>query len=51
MTIDTATWILAALSLTGTVLNIRKHRGGFLFWTLANTGWIYVNVQKHCLSY
>lgn len=46
MTIDTATWLLAVLSLAGTILNVRKRWEGFALWIVANTGWIFVNLEK-----
>ena len=38
-------WILALLSIIGVVLNIRKKASGFVFYTIANIGWIIVNVK------
>ncbi len=33
------TWILASLSLAGTVLNIHKNKYCFALWSLTNTSW------------
>lgn len=35
------TWIVAALSLTATVLNIRRVRVCFLIWALTNSAWAF----------
>jgi len=40
------TWSLTCLSVTGVILNIKKRRLGFLFFIVANVGWITVNVHK-----
>ena len=36
-------WILAVLSIIGSILNVFKIRWGFVFWIVANFGWILVN--------
>ena len=36
-------WILVILSLIGVVFNIYKRPEGFIFWIVANVGWVYVN--------
>jgi nicotinamide riboside transporter PnuC len=41
------TWLLTILSLTGVVLNVKKHRACFLFWLPANLGWAILAFQKH----
>ena len=33
-------WTLSALGVTGAVLNARRRRACFVFWTIANVGWI-----------
>jgi len=33
------TWLLAALSITGTILNIRRRRECFLLWMITNCYW------------
>jgi len=38
-------WILALISIIGVVLNIRKRASGFIFYTIANVGWVYVNLR------
>ncbi|HID97490.1 MAG TPA: hypothetical protein EYP57_04785 [Thermodesulfobacteriaceae bacterium] len=37
-------WTLTTLSILGAVLNIRKKRWCFAVYTVANTGWIVVNI-------
>ena len=37
------TWVLAALSIIGVILNVRKDRRGFAFWMLTNFGWAAVD--------
>ena len=36
-------WLLAAASLTGVVLNIRRHRSCFAIWAVSNTLWCAVD--------
>ena len=38
------TWLLTMLSILGAVLNIKKKRSGFAVYTLANLGWIIVDI-------
>lgn len=33
------TWALAALSIIGTVLNIKKNRASFVIWMVTNSCW------------
>lgn len=40
------TWMLTCMSVTGVVLNIKKNRLCFLFFIVANMGWITVNITK-----
>lgn len=37
------TWILAAIALVGTVLNIRQDRRCFYLWSVTNSGFAAVN--------
>jgi nicotinamide riboside transporter PnuC len=37
------TWILAALSLVGVVLNIHKRRECFYIWAMTNAAWAIYN--------
>lgn len=37
-------WILVALSLTGTVLNIKKRPAGFAIWIISNSFWVVYDV-------
>lgn len=39
-------WSLTALSILGAVLNIKKKRSGFAVYTVANIGWIAVDIYK-----
>jgi len=45
-TSNTGIWMLAVLSLAGTVLNVLKSRAGFGIWIVTNAGWIAVNLEK-----
>ncbi len=38
------TWSLTALSIVGAVLNIKKKRSGFAVYTIANVGWVIVDI-------
>ncbi|OCC16068.1 hypothetical protein DBT_0530 [Dissulfuribacter thermophilus] len=38
------TWSLTVLSIVGAVLNIKKRRSGFAVYTVANIGWIIVDL-------
>ena len=38
------TWSLTLLSIFGAILNIKKRRSGFAVYTLANLGWIIVDI-------
>lgn len=38
-------WLLAFIAITGLVLNIQKKPSGFVFYTVSNVGWIYVNLK------
>lgn len=40
------TWALAALSLLGVVLNIRKRRACFALWIVTNTSWAVVDYDR-----
>lgn len=39
------TWLLALIAIIGVVLNIKKKPSGFVFYTVANIGWIVVNMK------
>jgi nicotinamide riboside transporter PnuC len=41
---DFITWGLAVLSIFGAVLNIKKRRSGFAVYTIANIGWVFVDM-------
>lgn len=41
---DFITWGLALLSILGAILNIKKRRSGFAVYTIANMGWIFVDI-------
>lgn len=36
----TFTWIITAVSLTGTVLNVKKHISCFYLWAFGNIAWL-----------
>jgi len=38
------TWVIAALSVIGTILNIQKDRRGFILWALTNAFWLIHNI-------
>ena len=38
-------WLLAAASLTGVVLNIRRRRACFAIWTVTNATWSVVDAR------
>ena len=38
------TWSLTLLSIVGAILNIKKRRSGFAVYTVANIGWIIVDI-------
>ena len=44
------TWILTALSIVGTVLNIRKKRSGFVLWAFCNFAWALVDFEAGLAS-
>lgn len=33
------TWIITAISLSGTIINIYKHSSCFVLWLISNTAW------------
>jgi nicotinamide riboside transporter PnuC len=37
-------WTLTALSILGAILNIKKRRSGFAVYTVANLGWVAVDI-------
>lgn len=40
------TWLLTCLSVSGVILNVKKRRLGFVFFVVANMGWITVNIRN-----
>lgn len=40
------TWVLVAVALIGTVLNVLQERSGFLFWMVSNLGLATVNFRR-----
>jgi len=38
--IEALTWCITAISMTGTVLNIRKNIACFYLWTVGNSAWL-----------
>ena len=43
MTFEIFTWITAAVSVAGVVLNIKKHRACFVLWSVTNVAWAAVD--------
>lgn len=41
------TWPLTVLSISGTILNIKQDRRGFILWSVANLGWFIVDINIH----
>ncbi len=39
-------WWLAALSITGVILNVRKDRRGFAVWMFTNTCWALIDLSR-----
>lgn len=46
MTLGALSWLIAALSLTGTVLNIQKRSECFYLWGLSNAAWVFIDLKK-----
>lgn len=40
------TWIIAAISMVGVVLNIHQDRRSFYLWTVTNSSWMVVDFYK-----
>lgn len=36
-------WLLSALSIIGAILNAKMIKWGFVFWIVANLGWVFFN--------
>lgn len=45
MFITCFSWLLAFIAIIGVILNIQKKPSGFVFYTIANIGWVYVNLK------
>ncbi len=39
-------WSLTVLSIIGAVLNIKKKRSSFAVYTVANIGWVIVDIER-----
>ena len=39
-------WLLTALSLAGTALNVKKRIACFYLWTVVNIAWVFVDFQQ-----
>ena len=39
-------WVLTALSLAGTALNVKKRIACFYLWTIVNIAWVFVDFQQ-----
>jgi nicotinamide riboside transporter PnuC len=44
MTFEAFKWIVVALSLWGTVLNVRHDRRCFYIWGVSNVAWVVIDV-------
>jgi len=44
------TWLLTILSLTGTILNIKKKKVCFIIWTITNSLWTIVDFNAGLYS-
>ena len=47
---DLAGWLVTAVCLAGTVLNVKKVRWCFLLWAAGNVAWFAVDVHNHLYS-
>jgi len=43
-------WIITAISLTGTVLNIRKNILCFYLWAIGNIAWLFFDIISGLVS-
>ena len=43
-------WLLVALSLIGTFLVTKRHASGFIFWIVANIGWVVIDYRAGLYS-
>ena len=43
-------WAMTALSLIGVWFNIKHNPIGFIFWIVANVGWVYIDYQAGLYS-
>ncbi len=41
---EVITWSLTCTSILGAVLNVKKRRSGFIAYTVANVGWVAVDI-------
>lgn len=46
MNLQILTWLIAALSLSGTVLNIKKRSECFYLWAVSNVAWVFIDLSK-----
>lgn len=46
MTLGVLSWLIAVLSLTGTVLNIKKRSECFYLWGISNAAWVFIDFNK-----
>jgi nicotinamide riboside transporter PnuC len=37
-------WVIAAISIIGAILNIKKNKWGFILWIIGNIGWIVIDI-------
>lgn len=48
--LEAFSWSMVALSLAGTVLNIRRRRACFYLWCIGNAGWTAVDLYHGIYS-
>ena len=50
ITIDQASWIVAAASLIATVGNVKKYSWCFIIWAFTNSSWVMYDLYKGAYS-
>ena len=43
---ETIAWVMTALSITGTILNIKKMKICFWMWAVTNAFWVFYDISK-----
>ena len=44
--LEVFTWLVTGVSIIGVILNAQKKVSGFYFWIVANSCWIFIDVQE-----